>query len=249
MLRSLNANYLKEIQILQLINQTFHIQENQLKIEIALYRNESDAFKLEVATLKNLTEINKIAAESYRNESEAYKNAAESWKKKYLESSRLELVAESTVLITVINQIRQSRSIDICLGQSTKIGIITSAKCCLADDLALMDNETGNRIQILTNEIWINELESICFINAVENFNFVFDRSNNTDQCSIQMYDHKSSKFKIHYLTYDEIYCEERKCNIDINIAQNEIILDGSAVVCENSVYGIIQRCKNMASV
>ena len=92
MLRSLNANYLKEIQILQLINQTFHIKENQLKmavetyqyelnqtkIEMALLQNE---FKLEVASLKNLTEINKIAAESYRNESEAYKNEADSCNK------------------------------------------------------------------------------------------------------------------------------------------------------------------------
>ena len=160
------------------------------------------------------------------------------------ECSRLVLFAESTVLITVMNQINQSRLIDICLGLSTEIGIITSAKCCLADDLALIDIETNNQIESLKSEIWINEFESICFMNPVENFDFAFDSPNNTDQCSVKIYDHNFSKFKTYHVENDDIRCEKLKCEFHITLAGNETILDGSAILCGNSVYGIVQKSK-----
>ena len=299
-MRSLNANYLKEITNLKLINQTLHLKADQLEMmvenyqnelnqtriemmlyrnkaekfetkiihyenelnsmaidvksyqnqseayqfEIALFKNESEMYKKEVELLKNETAEIKLEIASLKIETEAYKIEAESYKKQYLEFLRFELIAESTIMITVVNQNSYSKTSDLCLGLSTEVGIITSAKCCLADDVDLIDNETNNRIEILKNEIRINELESICFINPAENFDFAFDSPVKTDRCSIKTYNQYNSKLTIYNVENDDIQCQEGECQFDIILTGNETILDGSAVLCGNAIIGIIEKSK-----
>ena len=157
-----------------------------------------------------------------------------------------ELIAESTVLIAIENQLQQARETNFCLGQSTEFGILTSTICCIADEISIIDLESKSEIDIVNNSIWLDEEKSICIINTMNDFNFVFRDSNMTDECMIKIFDHNTSNFDYISLNNNIIH-ENENFFLDIELEENTTILNGSSIICDNVIFGLVLSGKNFS--
>ena len=109
----------------------------------------------------------------------------------------------------------------------------------------LFDLESSEEIKIEENSIWIED--HICFINTTETLKFDFPSLNDsgTKQCSVLSFDRTEGEFNTHHLQVETQECSESSCTfkIDSNLPKNEVILDGSSVVCDRQPYfGIITK-------
>ena len=149
---------------------------------------------------------------------------------------------ESTVLIATETQLNQERETGFCLGQSTEFGILTSTTCCLADDLSVIDLKLGNKIDILNNSIWLDEKKNFCFINRMKNLNVYF-QSLNQNGCTIKVYDYYGNNF-MNNSTNGHISCKNGNCFLDVQLNENTTILNGSSIICNNVIFGIVVSSK-----
>ena len=66
-------------------------------------------------------------------------------------------------------------------------------------------------------------------------------------KCSIISFDRSEGEFNTHQLQVETRGCFESSCalKIDSNLLQNEVILDGTSIVCDQQPYfGIITKSK-----
>ena len=152
------------------------------------------------------------------------------------------LELNETIIISLIRIIDDSREIDTCSGMSTRFGYLTSKSCCEADELILHNLNNSKDIPIDENVLWIED--SICLINKTEinDFNFTINQNAIYRQCTLSMYDNNQERFNDHKLEFKILGCFDSPCELEIdsNLYQNQTILNGTLIICENSYHSAI---------
>ena len=199
---------------------------------LELLNSDIEHFKLE--TLSLINDVEKCQLE-YQNLSNSTDDSPE------IDSFE----SNGDIVISLIHQVDGARETDVCLGTSTNLGFVTTKSCCQADEIFLYDLENSEDLTIEKNSFWIEE--SICFINKTISFEFDFPSSNGTEKhlCSILMYDKIQGQFNEHYLEINTSDCFENPCELDFDseLYYNEIILNGTSIVCEHASHlGIVTK-------
>ena len=97
----------------------------------------------------------------------------------------------------------------------------------------------------LENSIWIEE--HICFINTTETFKFHFPAldGDETQSCTFLAYDYSQGEFNEHQTEIETKGCVDSACYWKIDLSENEMILDGTSIVCNGSPnLGIVIKSK-----
>jgi len=150
--------------------------------------------------------------------------------------------------ISVIRRIENARETDSCVGTETKSGYITSSSCCQADQMFFFEFENSTEIAIdLENSIWIEE--HICFINTTDTFKFHFPTLDGaeTQSCTFLAYDDSQGEFNEHQIEIETKDCVDSTCSWKIDSLENEMILDGTSIVCNGLPnFGIVTKSKQL---
>ena len=151
------------------------------------------------------------------------------------------------VVIFRIRKTDDARETDACLGTSTTFGVITSNQCCQADEIIFFDAVNLEELYIKDGSVWTEE--KICLINSTNNFEI--DIPNPDDNikkfCSIAIYDNNQNDFKTRQLAIDVSDCFQFACHLEMNseLSENEVILNGTLIECDQSSYfGIVTKSK-----
>lgn len=152
------------------------------------------------------------------------------------------LEPNATIIISLIRNIDDASEIDTCSGILTRFGFLTSKLCCQADELSLYDLNNSKDIPLDENSLWLED--SICLINKIEEIEFISSITDNETYrlCSLSMYDYENERFNKQTLKFKIIGCFDSPCQIKIDskLYQNQIILNGTLIVCENSAQSAI---------
>ena len=68
-------------------------------------------------------------------------------------------------------------------------------------------------------------------------------------QCSVISFDRSEGEFNTHQLQVEIQGCSESSCTreIDLSLLENEVILDGTSIICDQPPYfGIITKSKSL---
>ena len=148
--------------------------------------------------------------------------------------------------MSVIRQVENARETDLCIGTETNSGYITSSSCCQAEQMFLFEFENSTEIPVnFDNSVWIEE--HMCFINTTATFKFHFPAldSAETQSCTFLAYDDSHGEFNEHQLEIVTKSCVDSICSWKIDSLENEIILDGTSIVCNGSPnFGIVTKSK-----
>ena len=244
-------------QQLSLAQQKLSQAKQQLNLEKERFKNEIERFKNEIERFKNESEIARLETLTCKADIENIKYECESFigdidyqilinDTSYFqhESERLTSYLEpnKTIIISLIRIIDDAREIDTCSGMATRFGYLTSYTCCQADELILHDLNNSEDILIDEDSLWVED--SICLINKTEviDFNFSMNDYEIYRQCSLSMYDNHQERFNDHKFDLKILGCFDSPCElaIDSNLYQNQTILNGTLIICENSIHSAI---------
>ena len=143
--------------------------------------------------------------------------------------------------ISVVRHVKDARETDLCVGTITSSGYITSSSCCQADQMFLFEFENSTEIAVnMENSIWIED--QICFINTTDTFKFHFPALDGaeTQNCTFLTYDYSQGVFNEHQIEMETKGCVNSTCNWKIDSFENEMIPDGTSIVCNGSLnFGI----------
>ena len=109
--------------------------------------------------------------------------------------------------------------------------------------MSLFDIDNSAEIEIGENSIWIED--DICFINSTELFEFDFFGATRETDCTMLIFDHGEGEFSEQPIEIQT--CLESACYIDTlfstDFFQNTTILDGTSIICQQTVIvGIITK-------
>ena len=199
--------------------------------------------------LKNETDQCQLESEKLIEEKEKWteeKNSLTTDLQECSSSQHNSLQPTGHIGISVIRHVENARETDSCVGTMTSSGFITSSSCCQADQMFLFEFENSTEIAVnLENSIWIEE--HICFINTTETFEFIFPALDGaeTQSCTFLAYDHSQGEFNEHQTEIETKACVDSTCYWKIDLSENEMILDGTSIVCNGSPnFGIVTRSK-----
>ena len=211
----------------------------KLKEEIELSRLETHTCKTDMENNKREWEsfIEDLDYQTFSNDTCYCQQQFEE-----LNSQTHFLEPNETIIISLIRIVDDSREIDTCSGMSTRFGYLTSFSCCEADELILHDLNNSKDIPVDGNSLWIED--SICLINKTEIIDFNFTTHDNAiyRQCSLLMYDINQERFNHHELELKILGCFDSPCELEIdsNLYQDQTILNGTLIICENSFHSAI---------
>lgn len=155
--------------------------------------------------------------------------------------------SNENIILSLIRKMNDSRETDVCLGKSTRFGYITSKLCCQADDIFLRDLETLNEFELGFNSFWTEE--NLCLINTTEIFEFNYPICNFEDKrnCMMLIYDVAIEQFIEHEIQLKINGCFESICSLKIDLNSNQIILNGTSILCDQSSHlAIVTKSKQL---
>ena len=156
------------------------------------------------------------------------------------------LTAESSILISRIENIGKERVINYCLGTQTKFGILTTTVCCQADEIIIFDIVNLKEIAIGVQSIWMND--DVCLINKPNDSVIIFSNLNQASNCSILIYDHEQEDFAKKDFQFDDSTCSQQSCDLESYVNQNESLLNGSTIICQDSfIFAMVQSGLNLS--
>ena len=230
------------------------IQSLELDVESVTQLNhelqmETEKYHQIAVELKNETDQCQLESEKLIEEKEKWteeKNSLTTDLQECSSSQHNSLQPTGHIGISVIRHVENARETDSCVGTMTSSGFITSSSCCQADQMFLFEFENSTEIAVnLENSIWIEE--HICFINTTETFEFIFPALDGaeTQSCTFLAYDHSQGEFNEHQTEIETKACVDSTCYWKIDLSENEMILDGTSIVCNGSPnFGIVTRSK-----
>ena len=212
-------------------------------------RMETEKYHQIVVDLRNVTDQYQLESEKCNEEKEKWTEEQNSLKTDLQECSSSHhnsLQSTGHIGISVIRHVEDARETDLCVGTMTSSGYITSSSCCQADQMFFFEFENSTEIAVnLENSIWIEE--QICFINTTETFKFHFPALDGAEtlSCTFLAYDYSQGVFNEHQIEIETKSCVDYTCSWKINSFENEIILDGTSIVCNGSPnFGILTKSK-----
>ena len=149
------------------------------------------------------------------------------------------LIAEEKIYLSSIEQLNDQRQMNYCLGTLSVYGIVTARSCCEVDELYIVDQEKFKEFPLDLNSVWIDH--QICLINKTENVQKNVKKVDQTNDCSITVFDSDTSDFINIEIDKRNINCLKKNCYYTPNFNDNWTLLNGTAVICQHStIYGII---------
>ena len=149
------------------------------------------------------------------------------------------LIAEEKIYLSSIEQLNDQREMNYCLGTLSVYGIVTARSCCEVDELYIVDQEKFKEFPLDLNSVWIDH--QICLINKTENVQKNVKKVDQTNDCSITVFDSDTSDFINIEIDKRNINCLKKNCYYTPNFNDNWTLLNGTAVICQHStIYGII---------
>ena len=231
-----------EIQSLELDVESVNQLNHELQMETVKYHQIA-------VELKNETDQCQLESEKLTEEKEKWTEEKNSLKIDLQECSSSQhnfLQPTGHIGISLIRHVENARETDSCFGTMTRSGYITSSSCCQADQMFFFEFENSTEIAVnLENSIWIEE--QICFINTTETFKFYFPALDGAEtlSCTFLAYDYSQGVFNEHQIEIETKSCVDYTCSWKINSFENEIILDGTFIVCNGSPnFGILTKSK-----
>ena len=210
---------------------TLFSEVERWKLKNDILTNETNYFKQEAAELIYQNEI--IATQCLSNQSDK------------------DLLLLGKIIISIFFKVNNARETDYCLGISTSIGYITVHSCCQADELFLLDFDTGNEISMETDSYWIDENICIFSTTDVSQLNFL-TQEKKTNFCSLLMYDVIQNELHEQKFQFENDECSYGSCifTFEAESLKNKKILNGTLISCDQSSFlglftGEFTFCKN----
>ena len=199
--------------------------------------NEVEKWKLDNEILTNKTQNLKQETEGL-----IYQNEIIAWQCMSIQSENI-FSLFGNIIISVFFEVNNARETDFCLGISTNIGYITSQSCCQADELFLLDFDTGNQILMETDSYWMDE--NICIFNTtgVFDLNYGIQEENKKHFCSLLTYDLIQNEFDEQNFQFETEHCSHESCKFtfDAESLENKTILNGTLISCDqSSLFGLL---------
>ena len=152
------------------------------------------------------------------------------------------LIAEKKFYLSSIEYLNNQREIIYCFGYLSVYGILTARSCCDVDELLVIDQEKSEEYPIEINSIWVDNY--ICLINKTESVNHDARQTIQTQICSISMLDRNTDDFVNIKIDNQNITCLEQKCLLSLHQNTDLILLNGTGIICNDNIYGIIVTSK-----